>query len=297
MFLSTRVLFAALLLVAVSCGTGNTSRRQACPPRSFADIKAYFRYDPDRAKPLIMAHRGGPEKGYPENCIPTFERCLAQIACPLIEFDVRMSRDSVLALLHDEELSRCTDGQGNVSQTDWAVLQNLRLKDENGHTTQYTVPDFASVLAWFQDKAAILILDVKPGVALDRMLAMLRRAGLQHQSVLICYSLADAEYVYRQMPDLMLALGFNNEQLTAAVLASGIPKDQLVALTPRELQAPGYYRLIHDHGISCSLGANGNIDTLPTEQAVKAYIQRFQAGADILCTDKPAAVAQIKHWR
>lgn len=277
------------------CGASkeDTTHTEDCPPSSFAALKAFFQYDGSRSSPLIMAHRGGASDGFPENCIPTFERTLAGVSCPLVEFDVRMTRDSQLVLLHDDELELCTDGSGLLSQTDWADLQKLHLKDDSDQLTELTMPTFAEVLQWFENKAAILIIDAKPMTAPDLVLEAINQSKVKNQSVLICYSLADAEYVYERTPDLMLALGFNNDELIAAIEQSKIPKDQILALTPRELQAEAYYQHIHQMGISCSLGTNGNIDTLAVDASEALYVERFQTGADIICTDNPIEVAGI----
>lgn len=264
-----------------------------CPPNSFAALKAYLRYDPARSSPLIMAHRGGPSAGFPENSIPAFERTLAAVDCPLMEFDVRMTLDSQLVLLHDDELELCTNGSGLLSHTNWADLRELHLQDEEDQLTDLTIPTFAEVLQWYTGRAAILIIDAKPLTDIDLVLETINRSQVKHQSVLICYSLADAEYVYAHTPDLMLALGFNNEALIAAIERSPIPKDQILALTPRELQPAGYYQYIHDLGISCSLGTNGNIDTLAISSSQTLYKERFRTGADIICTDKPVEVAAV----
>jgi len=210
----------------------------------------------------------------------------------LIEFDVRMSKDSVLVLSHDDALEHGSNGHGLLSQSTWATLKKLKLKDEAGQITPHRMPTFATALKFLAKRSAILIIDNKPGTPLDKVLAAITHAKVAHRSVLICYALKDAEYVYQHKPDLMLALGFNQELQIAAIEQSSIPKDQLIALTPREIQSPTYYQRIHQLGISCSLGTNGNIDTLPSAQSKMLYLERFKAGADIICTDHPEQVAK-----
>lgn len=240
-----------------------------------------------------MAHRGGPAEGFPENCLATFRHTLQHVPCPLIEFDVRMSKDSVLLLAHDDELERMSNGTGSVSKSLWKDLKTLYLKNEEEKVTTFHPPLFKQALDFLRKKPCILIIDNKPGTAIDLVLQEITQAKVENQSVMICYSLKDAEYVYLKKPNLMLALGFNQEAQIAAIEKSVIPKDQLVALTPREIQSAGYYERIHALGISCSLGTNGNIDTLPLANSKALYWERFKAGADIICTDRPVEVARI----
>lgn len=287
------LLFCVMTFVWASSFKADQSSNKFCQPKDFAELKTLLRYNPQQNTPFIMAHRGGPADGFPENCLATFKYTLQQVRCPLIEFDVRMSKDSVLLLAHDDELERMSNGTGFVSKSLWKDLKTLYLKNEEDQVSPYHPPLFKQALDFLRKKSCILIIDNKPGTAIDLVLQQITRAKVENQTVLICYSLKDAEYVYRKKPNLMLALGFNQEAQIAAIEKSSIPKDQLVALTPREIQPASYYERIHALGISCSLGTNGNIDTLTLTDSKALYWERFKAGADIICTDRPVEVARI----
>lgn len=282
-----------MTFVWASSAKVDQSSNKFCQPKDFAELKTFLRYNPQQNTPFIMAHRGGPVDGFPENCLATFKRTLQQIRCPLMEFDVRMSVDSVLVLGHDDVLEHASNGTGSISKSSWKALQKLFLKDQKDLLTPHRIPSFTQTLHFFKSKPCILIIDNKPGTPIDLVLMAISKAKVEPKSVLICYSLKDAEYVYRKKPDLMLALGFNQEAQIAAIEKSTIPKDQLVALTPREIQPTSYYERIHALGISCSLGTNGNIDTLPLADSKAMYWERFKAGADIICTDRPVEVARF----
>ena len=290
-------LFLLLLaLLACTCASSVKDSKASgvnCQPKDFAALKTLFRYNPQQKTPFIMAHRGGPSGGFPENCLATFQHTLQQVYCPLIEFDVRMSKDSVLLLAHDDELERMSNGKGFVSKSLWKELKTINLKNEEEQVTSYHPPLFKEALHFLQKKPCILIIDNKPGTAIDLVLQEISEAKVENQAVLICYSLKDAEYVYQQKPNLMLALGFNQEAQIVAIEKSAIPKSQLMALTPREIQPAGYYKRIHSLGITCSLGTNGNVDTIPLVDSKALYLERFRAGADIICTDRPVEVARF----
>lgn len=63
-------------------------------------------------KPKVLGHRGcaGLE---PENTIRAFKRALS-LKVDLIEFDVRMTKDKKLVVIHDPKLDRTTNGQGCI---------------------------------------------------------------------------------------------------------------------------------------------------------------------------------------
>ena len=95
-------------------------------------------------------------------------------------------------------------------------------------------------------------------------------------------------------PQLMLAVGFNSPEHIDAVEQSGLPLEQIVALTPRELQESSFYQRIHDLNVTSSLGTNGNVDTLQVAESRPLYQKlRDSGGPDIICTDNPILVQSI----
>src|SRR5690606_14014954 len=81
--------------------------------RTAEDLKDFFSYTADRI-PLVSAHRGGPRKGFPENCIETFENTLSHTPA-LLEIDPHYTKDRQIVLMHDPTLDRTTNGHGKVS--------------------------------------------------------------------------------------------------------------------------------------------------------------------------------------
>src|SRR3954464_13786524 len=72
--------------------------------RNVKELHDFFQYSKDRI-PFISSHRGGPKKGLPENCIPTFENTL-QHTWSLLEIDPHYTKDSAIVLMHDATLDR-----------------------------------------------------------------------------------------------------------------------------------------------------------------------------------------------
>ncbi|BCS34451.1 glycerophosphoryl diester phosphodiesterase [Luteitalea sp. TBR-22] len=73
--------------------------------------------------PLVFAHRGG-SKLRPENTIVAFDHGLA-LGADGLEFDVRLSRDGVPMVHHDETLDRTTSGSGPLAGLTADQLQAL----------------------------------------------------------------------------------------------------------------------------------------------------------------------------
>ena len=92
-----------------------------------AQLHEWFRYSPERPV-VISGHRGGMVTGFPENCIESFEKTLTMMPS-FFEIDPRMTKDSVIVLMHDATIDRTTTGTGKVSDYTYAELQQFFLKD------------------------------------------------------------------------------------------------------------------------------------------------------------------------
>jgi glycerophosphoryl diester phosphodiesterase len=84
----------------------------------------------DRAEialPRVIGHRGAAASA-PENTLAGFRRASA-LNCRWVEFDVRLTADAQPVVLHDDRLTRTTDGRGRVSSLSLAAV---RLHDAGG---------------------------------------------------------------------------------------------------------------------------------------------------------------------
>lgn len=120
---------------------------------SLEDLKAYFRYDPERDI-IVSGHRGGMMPGYPENCIESCEKTLSMMPT-FFEIDFSFTKDSVMVLMHDLTIDRTTNGKGRVADYTYEELQRFRLVDRDGNVTDYRIPTLAEVLEWGKDWRSI----------------------------------------------------------------------------------------------------------------------------------------------
>jgi glycerophosphoryl diester phosphodiesterase len=71
--------------------------------------------------PPVIGHRGAAACA-PENTLAGFRKAKA-LGCRWVEFDVRLTADGQLVLLHDNRLARTTDGRGRVSALPLAAVR------------------------------------------------------------------------------------------------------------------------------------------------------------------------------
>jgi len=71
----------------------------------------------------ICAHRGA-SATHPENTIAALREAI-RLGAHMIEFDVALSQDEEMVLMHDDSVDRTTDGEGPVAEWSLADLQQL----------------------------------------------------------------------------------------------------------------------------------------------------------------------------
>lgn len=97
-------------------------------------------------KTMACAHRGD-NYCAPENTLPAFELAIQKGAHQL-EFDLRVTRDEQLIVIHDEKVDRTTNGTGKTTDLTLAEIQALDAgswKDARFVGTR--IPTFAELLA------------------------------------------------------------------------------------------------------------------------------------------------------
>jgi len=71
----------------------------------------------------LCAHRGA-MKTHPENTIPAF-RAAINAGAHMIEFDVFLTKDNQMVVIHDSKVDRTTNGKGKVSDLTLAEIKKL----------------------------------------------------------------------------------------------------------------------------------------------------------------------------
>ncbi len=272
--------------------------RAADQYRAFADadaLAAYLRAGSE-AGPLVSAHRGGPTPAYPENAIATFERALRYTPA-LIECDVRMTRDSVLVLMHDETLDRTTTGKGTLADQSLEAVRKLLLVDHLGIITPFRIPTLDEALAWSRGRA-VLTLDVKRGVPPAHVVRAIRRMRAENRVVVITHTLAAAQRIHQLAPELMISASVETLADTQALLDSGIDPSRLIVFTGVGEVKPDVIDLLHRHDIRAILGTFGLIDDRAQEGGAAVYQALIDRGIDVVATDTvPLAAEAVEAYR
>jgi glycerophosphoryl diester phosphodiesterase len=146
-------------------------------------------------KPLVIAHRGNSAE-FPENTLASFSSAL-ELGARFVEFDVQLSADGQLVVIHDPTLDRTTDGQGDVRQMTLHEVRTVSAgypaRFGTAHASE-RVPVLHEVLGLLAGRARPMIEIKSDSVApdqdlLERLLVEeLRRCGQAEAAALLSFS-------------------------------------------------------------------------------------------------------------
>jgi len=170
-------------------------------------------------KPLIIGHRGASAFA-PENTMAAFRLAL-EVGADGIEFDVRLSRDGVPVVIHDENLKRTGSTPVLVSSLSLAELKKIDVGswfDRTNKSTQRsyvneTIPTLEEVFELFEGTSARLYLEMKSEPCqIDRLAdvccSTLRHSSLKHQVVVECFDHAGIKTIKKLDKDIKTAALF-----------------------------------------------------------------------------------------
>nr|WP_315420600.1 glycerophosphodiester phosphodiesterase family protein [uncultured Pedobacter sp.] len=277
------LLFLVIVAVFTSCKP-EEKKHQYIKFNTPAELYQFLKWSPENRFPLISAHRGGPMPGFPENCIETFDNATTYNPV-IIEFDIAYSKDSVMVIMHDDQLDRTSTGKGPIGNYTYEELKAFNLKDEEGKETKFKIPTLDSVLSWSKGKV-LLTIDLKKGVSYAKVIEKVRQYKVESNSIIITYTADQAKEVHHLAPDLMISASVQKKAELKRLNNIGIPNNRIVAFVGVSAPDKELYEYLHNKGITTILGTMGNIDKSAIASPVKnVYYHLVNNGADILSGD------------
>ncbi len=254
-------------------------------------LQRFFRHT-GKDRPLISGHRGCHMKNYPENSIEAMTYTL-QHTHAFFEVDPRLTKDSVIVLLHDETLDRTTTGTGKLSDHTLKEIKQLWLKDNEGNITQYRIPTLEEAIEWARGKT-ILNLD-KKDVPLEMTANIIHRLNAGSFVMVTVHNAKQAKFYYNDDKDRMMSAFVKTEQALKEYEQEGIPWENMIAYIGPENKAENkkLFGMLHQRGVMCMISAAPTYDKLQDSTArAQAYRETFLQGADILESDLPVEAAK-----
>ncbi len=260
--------------------------------RNMKQLLEYFTYREE--KPIIISgHRGGMMTGYPENCIESCRKTLSLMPS-FFEIDPRLTKDSVIVLMHDETLDRTTNGNGKVSDHTWTELKKLNLKDRDGNITPYKIPTLIEMLEWGRGKTVFNLDNKKvPWEIYSRMLNKYKWPNI----ILSVRSLEEALFYYERNDHVMFCVAIFDMKDYNTYKNSGIPWNRIMAYVGYSMkpEQKEVYDLLRSHGVMCMISVHPTSDRVqPHEGRIEAYRKDLNSRPDIIETDYPSLFTELE---
>lgn len=154
-----------------------------------------------------IAHRGFSGK-YPENTLLAFQKAL-DAGADGIEFDVHLSKDGELVIIHDELLDRTTDATGPVQSL---TLRELKKLDASASYTgvygRNEIPTLEEYFQLIEGRNILTNIEIKTGVIWypgieEKVLAMVDRFGRRKEVVISSFNHFSVLRMKELAPDIL----------------------------------------------------------------------------------------------
>eukprot|EP01137_Pigoraptor_chileana_P024020 Opistho-2@91305 len=138
---------------------------------------------------IPIGHRGNPS-GAPENTMPGFIQA-HKFGARGVETDLRLTKDGVIVLMHDETVDRTTNGTGYVSELTYEYISSLDAGSWYHPSFANTrVPTFLELLLYARDANLTIIMDLKNETIVygKEIAALALPLSVQHLLTASCWS-------------------------------------------------------------------------------------------------------------
>ncbi len=239
--------------------------------------------------PLILAHRGGAYE-FEENTMEGFEACYER-GIRGFETDIRMTKDGVLVLLHDDSLDRTHNASGPVEEKTADELKGVRT---NKGQAFLLLEDY---LKYFQNK---------PGVYLElEMKTSNKNLYPDTRIAEYCDKLYAMASKYKPANSDYLFTSFDERPLVVMRTLDANWPIAIIASQPLSLEFIERANRLHATHIACQISGTSRkwvqeaqklgykINGWPGH-GVEDYHLAIGLGLDVACTDIPLAIQRYK---
>jgi glycerophosphoryl diester phosphodiesterase len=239
--------------------------------------------DPDCHRVLKVGHRGS-LLWAPENTLTALERARL-MGADAVEIDLRATRDGVLVLMHDSDLSRTTDCSGRVEQQDWKEMAQCTVFPLLPGFPTDRIPTFRQVLDASRGLTVIDV-DVKVGTPElgARVVEQVVALGMTEQVMLLTRNVEQALLYNSVAPGQIALLGRVDDLDELDGFLSIRDRVRLVALETDIELLPVARKPIREAGLRAFVDSIGVCDVV----GPRCYALLLRWEADLIQTDRLA---------
>jgi glycerophosphoryl diester phosphodiesterase len=244
---------------------------------------------------LVAAHRGGALL-WPENSLLAFRNAIG-LGADYLEFDVHLSKDGEVVVIHDPTLDRTTTGTGPVRERTLAELKTLTLKDRGGAVTEQPIPTLDEVVIVASGGKRRMLLEIKPderhqrypGIE-EKVVAILDRHGMASSTVVMAFESETWRRVRELRPEIQTGALYSPGTLRA--MGSTLAREVGVARSAG-VSVIGLRQDLVDASILTAARQAGMTLGVWTVNEPGALRRFIDLGAPIVITDRPDLAKQL----
>ena len=237
---------------------------------------------------VVDGHRGYFSQ-YPENTLPSFAAAV-KLGLKRIEYDVQRTKDGVLVIRHDDLIRRdpaAAAANFRISEHTLAEVKELDVGRYKGEAFAGTrVPTLEETVAFFRAEAPQVeqFVELKGTcrdmAAVDEIVALFRRNGLDGQLYILCFDIKLLQRVHERYPGLKLQ-GLLSRELPEDIYerCAGFTNIGLM----HKLVTPEVVKAFHDRGIKVETWCVDNPELLA---------RMIACGVDSVTTNEPEIILE-----
>lgn len=233
----------------------------------------------------VAGHRGD-SYNYYENTISAFKGTISAGA-DMIETDIRLSRDLVLVLIHDDRVDRTTGKRGYVRDFTFDELRALNAGDKE---SPEKIPTLEELFLLVKDTEITLNLEIKEYyskeneerciLCIEKTLELIEKYGLTERCLINSFDAWVLEYVYKKYGKKYALHGFypyfemNNVTIN--------PDEYLYCACIFDNENKAHYDYLREKGIEPWVGAS-----VTQKSRLKTCLEN---GARLITTNNPSDI-------
>jgi glycerophosphoryl diester phosphodiesterase len=241
----------------------------------------------------IYGHRGASQYA-PENSMEAFQLAY-DMGADGIEFDVQMTRDGHLVVVHDEEISRVSDGNGYVKDFSLEEIRNFQFNRTHPEYEGVKIPLLEEVMERFAqkgsdtDKEFLFNIELKNNIFLyegmeEKVLKIVKEKKMLERTLFSSFSHASMLTLREAEPEAKIAFLYCDGIMDIADYAANY-KVNTVHPAWYHLNRKDTFEVLHERGIEI------NIWTVNSGKDIRRFCDM---GVDGIITNKPDLGSEIR---
>ena len=243
----------------------------------------------------VSGHRGaGGEMGKiaPENTLAAYRAAIV-LGLDFVETDPRPTSDGFIVNVHDTDVSRVTDGTGEVASMTLAQVQSLALKTDafDGDFSCEVIPTLRAVLETCRGRVHVLV-DANKTDRVDLLVQDIVQADAVDWAIFDTSSVSKIQEALALEPSLHVMPRVSSlQELDEALQALANHPPVIIEINGGNLEALAAE--IHQRGHRVLTDVFGQDVAVAMGGDTSVYGQPYDLGADIAQTDRPELVLQF----